>query len=691
MGAIEVEAYVVTDDYFGRPYIDTDTENEQPTPHRYLHGGFEGTDTRFSFCFPPAERYEGRLIQPLEGANAGHENVNTGPLGLVTGGLDQAFRLGGYTVETNMGHIGDVMDAKAGPDPTIYGWRAAAESARLSKFIAAQIYGSAPHHSYVFGGSGGARRSPLCLAYAPGVWDGAMPYMGDKEDGEYGDMSLVRGGTPNFSSMFNVQRVLGPKIYDVVDAMWPGGSGNPFAGLDTQQREELANVYRIGYPRGDEFMIAQPMGQMWLWCSMATRMQADYPDYWTNFWTKPGHVGFDQPELVAADLIDMTTTVKRTVLARDFIDDPEFAGSEYDQIRSLAGIFAGMNDMWDVPMAVQLNDAPEGYLLGAGVQLTSGSAAGRQLYCLNGHADVIFADSDGEASNLRFIGVEPGDSVHVTNRPFLAYCYFYRHHILADSEYDFLRIDGNPIFEQYELPEMSPFMSVKHTGRYEGKLMWVHHTHDCSLWPPAGLGMKGNVEREFGVEGAREKFKLRWTQNAEHVPPSMAASAPTRSNTTWLVNYQPIIEQCLADLISWVEEGVEPVETAYEYLDGAIVLPNSAKERGGIQPVVSVTADGGLRADVTVGQEVTLNVQAETPPGAGTIVGIQWDFDGSGSYPQSEKVDGTQAKVSLSTVHSFEAPGTYFVTALVESHRAGDVNATSRRISNVASARVVVS
>ncbi|MHB8466271.1 MAG: hypothetical protein ACYDD7_15740, partial [Acidimicrobiales bacterium] len=130
----------------------------------------------------------------MEGANAGHEDVYGGPLGVMVGGLDMCFRLGGYMVESNMGHIGDVMDPKAGPDPTIYGWRAAAETARLSKHVAAQVYGDAPRYAYVFGGSGGARRSPLCLAYAPGVWDGALPYMGDAIDGEHGDFRRIRSG-----------------------------------------------------------------------------------------------------------------------------------------------------------------------------------------------------------------------------------------------------------------------------------------------------------------------------------------------------------------------------------------------------------------------------------------------------------------------------------------------------------------
>ncbi len=51
--------------------------------------------------------------------------------------------------------------------------------------------------------------------------------------------------------------------------MRPGGSGDPFEGLDTHEREELAYLYRQGFPRGDEFMIGEPMGQIWLWTSIA--------------------------------------------------------------------------------------------------------------------------------------------------------------------------------------------------------------------------------------------------------------------------------------------------------------------------------------------------------------------------------------------------------------------------------------
>jgi hypothetical protein len=687
-----IESYVVTDDFFGAPYVDVDEWLDTPTPHRHVHGGFEGTDTRFAFWFPPAEKWEGRMFQPLEGANAGHEDVFAGALGADIGGLTMTLeRLGGYMVESNMGHIGDVMDPKAGTDPTIYGWRAAAESARFSKFIAEQVLGRRPQYSYVWGGSGGARRSPLCLAYGPDVWDGALPFMGDALDGEYGDFARLRTAAHHFCSMFNVQRVLGDKIYDVIDATLPGGSGDPFVGLTTHQREELATLYRLGYPRGDEFMIAQPMGQIWLWSSYAERVQREHPEYWEAFWSKPGHIGHDHPELVQPDLIDARVTVGRALKAKDLLEDPRFDGAEFAQIKGMASLFASMHDMWDVPMVLELENVPKGYRLGAGVRVASGEAAGRQLYCIAGAGNLYLCDGEGEASNLRFTGVLPGDEVHVDNHSYLAYCYFYRHHLTrAEVDYSSLRVDDIPIYPQYEIPEMSPFMGTVHTGRFEGKMMWVHHTHDASLWPSQGIGMKNNVARERGAE-ADKYFCLRWTQNAEHVPPGMAASPPNRANNTWLVDYQPVIEQCLADLAEWVENGVRPNESAFEYKDGRVSLPPTATERGGIQPVVDVTANGAARATVATGEPVTLQVDAEVPPGAGTIISVAWDFDGSGQYPfHYSEVDGSANRVSLSTTHAFDRPGTYFATAMVHSHRDGDVGATARRIPNLASARIVV-
>jgi hypothetical protein len=691
LGAIEIESYTPTDGFFGSPWIDIDEWRETPYPHRCVHGGFEGTDTRFSFYFPPVDDYEGRMIAPLEGAHGGHEDAFAGPMGEILGGIALAARLGSYMIESNQGHIGDDVDPKAGDDNTIYGPRATNESARFSKHVAAQVYGQPPHHSYVWGGSGGGRRSPGCLEYGVDVWAGALPFMGGGNIVQHGDTSKVKGAqVMAFGAMFNVQRLLKDKLAGVVDAMAPGGSGDPYAGLSTHEREELANLYRLGYPRGDEFMIGHPMGQIWLWSSMAEDLKRQDPDYFEAFWTKPGYIGHDAPHLLADDLIDVEATVTRVLSARDFQDNPDdFEDPEWDLMKVMVSLLAGTSGL-DLPVAVEVEGLTTGYRLGTGVRVTSGDAAGRQLYCINHVGDVLQCDGVAEANLLRFTGVKVGDTVRVDNRAFLAFCYYYRHHLMDDQQFDFLKVDGRPLYPQHRVPDQSPLMGVPYTGQFEGKLLWVHHTHDASLWPPQGVLYEEAVRRSQGEEGLRERFRLRWSENAEHIPPFMLPSDPRRATHTWLIDYMPIIEQSLVDLIAWCEQGIEPAGTVYDYTDGKVTLPATAAERGGIQPVVAVAANGVKRAEVVPGESVTLSVITEVPPGAGTITAVEWDFDGEGTFEFDHDVDGTATRLELSTTRTYDEPGTYFATARVTSHREGDVEASARAVTNVASARIVV-
>ena len=688
---IEVSGYGVTDPFFGTPYIDEDEERSEPTPHRHVHGGFSGTDTRFQFAFPSKEQWQGRMFNPLSGAHGGDEKFFSTPLGEMIGGMGLSFRLGGYLVQSNQGHIGDNIDPKGGDDPTLYGHRASAEVARFSKYVAAQIYGMPPHHSYVFGGSGGGRRSPLCLENGGDAWDGALPFMGGGDVNPRGSTKRIKGAqTMSFASMFNVQRLLGQRIHAVVDAMSPGGSGNPFEGLDSHEREELASLYRQGYPRGDEYNIAEPMGQIWLWTSIADELVEQDPSYFENFWTKPGYVGHDLPSAVERDLIDAQLTVKRVITAADMLSDPAFAGDEYSMLRIIIGITASSRGDMNTPYAVEI-DGLYGYMLGAGVQVTSGEAAGRQLYVTQAVGNLLMCDGHGEANLQRFNGVKVGDVVHLSNRRFLAFCYFARHHVMEDPQFDSLRLDGVPVYPQHEVPLMSPLMGVSYSGEFEGKIIWVHHTHDASLWPPQGIIYHQAVLAAQGEAGAAERFRIRWTDNAEHIPPMMIPSKGLRAVNTWLVDYGPVIEQTMADLVDWVERGVEPAGTSYSYADGKVTLPATAAERGGIQAVVRVSANGGSLASVKVGQPVSVTADAELPPNAGTIISLEWDFDGKGAYPLTDdSIDGSATSISRTVTQTYDAPGTYFVTALVHSHRAGDVAATSRRVPNLAQARVVV-
>jgi hypothetical protein len=146
--------------------------------------------------------------------------------------------------------------------------------------------------------------------------------------------------------------------------------------------------------------------------------------------------------------------------------------------------------------------------------------------------------------------------------------------------------------------------------------------------------------------------------------------------------------------MAWVEDGTTPpAETGYTLdADQRLTLAPTAAERGGVQPVVRATANGGVRADVGVGEAVTLSVSADAPAGGGTIIKVEWDFDGTGAYAfTDETVDGTCTSVGLETTHAYDTPGTYFPAVRVTAHRDGDVGAEHCRLINLGRVRVVVS
>jgi hypothetical protein len=667
MADIDISSYVVTDDFFGEPFIDIDEEHSNPA-HRYIHGGFDGTATRFQLYFPPRELYKGRFFQPMMGGMGGMANVfgPNCPVGKHNGGYDLAVSLGGYMIEDNQGHNGKELCPKGGNDATIYGWRASAESARFARFLATQIYSEAPHHGYIYGGSGGALRSAQCIENVHDVWAGAMPVRGTTA------APPLRPGGRGGSAMFHGFRVLRHRIDDIVDAMEPGGSGNPFEKLNNVERQALYDLYRSGFPRGAERRLPHITGNIGSWAWGAEGYYAADPDYYDGFWTTPGFAGHDEPHLFADDLI-----VDTRVTVKEMLTSAELAQRGYGRVITIEG--------GDLANGAVI-DPVDGYAVGCSVRVLTGKAAGRQLWCV-GQFDgtTITVDGVGEAGNLRFDGVLPGDELEVDNRRFLAFTMRYRHLVDPNApSQSHLAIDGVPIYPQLTVEPVGigPHMGVADwSGRFTGKVLTVQNTHDSMIWPS-----------ESRYEEGTDRWAIRWTEGAEHVPPGMSPINTVPMPSTSIVSYTGSIEQSLYDLVAWVEEGIRPTETTYSLEPGQkIELPPTAAERGGIQPVVQAAANGGARAEVKVGEPVTLTLEAEVPPGAGTIVKIEWDFDGTGTWPELQAaIDGTQSKVSASVTHAYDRPGTYFPAARVSSHREGDVNATLRLVQNLGRARVVV-
>ena len=204
----------------GPAYIDVDEMREHPRPHRYVHGGFEETHTRFSFYFPPVAQYRGRFVQHLEGGSGGHENMIEFQPWLYGVAFED---LGAYLVESNQGHFPNEGMGFA-DDWELFG--ASARCALYAKELAAEMYGAAPDHGYVFGGSGGGSRSIYCLENRPDVYDGASPHV-------IWSSPLGSNWSPIGCWWLHARH----KLPQIVQPMEPGGSGDPFALLTVGGRE----------------------------------------------------------------------------------------------------------------------------------------------------------------------------------------------------------------------------------------------------------------------------------------------------------------------------------------------------------------------------------------------------------------------------------------------------------------------
>ena len=93
----------VKDSLFNEPYIDIDEWRDEPVKHRYVHGGFKGRDTRFSFYFPPEEKYDGRFFQYITPV-PDSENLSQGTHG-EENKIGFSIESGAYFIETNGGGV----------------------------------------------------------------------------------------------------------------------------------------------------------------------------------------------------------------------------------------------------------------------------------------------------------------------------------------------------------------------------------------------------------------------------------------------------------------------------------------------------------------------------------------------------------------------------------------------------------
>lgn len=676
---MQMSNYQPSDPLFQRPYIDIDEWREEPVRHRYIHGGFEETDTRFSFYFPPEKQYEGRFFQYITPVPLS-ETLSQGASG-EEDKIGFAISSGAYFVETNGGGKAGAGAPGSGIDPTIGAYRANAAVAQFSRVVAAHIYGPHRPYGYAFGGSGGAFRTIGGLENTVGVWDGAVPYV-------IGSPMAI----PNvFCVRMHAMRILWDKFPQIVDALEPGGSGDMYAGLNAEEQEALREVTRMGFPPQSWFGY-RTMGVHAFTVLYPAIVKADPTYFEHDFWNIPGYLGANPPESLRKARIQHKSRI------RDIITESEAA--RLGLILPISPADRGVADSaWKSmgradgtrPVAFRLEDAlPEINFFGGDLVVLSGSAAGKTLQLTEIARDVVIL---GPADLEVLAAVECGDAVQVDNSNFLAAQTYHRHQTPPGDEYpvwnQFRDPNGNPIYPQRPLllgPLFTQSASgVAPSGKFQGKMIVVASLWDREAFPWQADWYRARVESHLG-ERLNERFRLWFTDRALHGDTAWQED-PTRT-----VSYLGVLQQALRDLSAWVEKEVEPpASTNYQVVDGQVIVPPTAAERRGIQPVVTLLANGGLRADVQVGEEVEFTAVIETP--VGFIIGAEWDFEGRGDYPVAKQLNGGNAnrsRLALHATHVFDQPGVYFTTLRATAQRDGDSNTSFTRIQNLTRVRVVV-
>jgi hypothetical protein len=665
------------DPLFTQPYIDVDEWRVAPVRHRYVHGGFRGTETRFSFYLPPKEIYQGRFFQHLTPSPDNEYLAQHLPLG-EENKIGFAIASGGYFVETNGG--GASVSGYGSADPTIGAFRANAAAATYSRTVALAMYGGGRPYGYAFGGSGGAYRTIGSFENTRGVWDGVVPYV-------LGSFMAIPNG---FTVRMHAMRILRDKFPQIVDAVEPGGSGDPYAGLNDEQAAALREVTAMGFPIQSWFGW-RTMGIHGFAALYGGMLQAD-PTYFTDFWIKPGYLGFDHPESFAGQRMQHVSRITQVIRAGQAatlnLNTSVVNGTVNGGVDNAFGALQGSGG--DRVVAYRLAAAPPAMqFLGGDLFAQSGKATGKRLTLNRVAGDVVIL---GVADQALAAQLAVGDEVRVDNSNFLAAQTYHRHQVPPGDEFpewdQFRGGDGKPLYPQRPVL-LGPIFTKATAGSlldadFDGKMILLESLWDREAFPWQGDWYRKRVQARFGAQ-TDQRFRLWYVDHALH------GDMTRQEDPTHTVSYLGVLQQALRDLAIWVEKDIPPPSTTAYAIDGGQVrVADKASSRKGLQPVVTVSAKAGRRIEAKAGTPVRFDGRIETPPGSGEVVVADWDFDGSGEFTAHSQVRAGHNAVTVSIEHVFAAPGTYFAVLRATAQRRSARGTSYARLQNLARTRITV-
>jgi hypothetical protein len=640
------------DPELSKPYVDarkpgtlTDEASGVTVNFTYVHGGFTGTNARFSFYFPAAENYKDRFFQTTY-PTIGTEDAAPGcpEIGTSTCSVVFALSSGAYVVSTN--NAGGVP--AGGP---LAAYRTNAAAAKYSRILAQEMYKTSTRpRGYIYGASGGAYQTVGSMENTSGVWDGAVPMV-------FG----VPNAIPNFmASQLLALRVLRDKLPQIADAVAPGGSGDAFAGLNAEQRDTLKEVTRLGFPlRGWWQYATLNGGGFW---AVEGAVRAIDSGYMEDFWSKPGYEGSEAS--VKAARVRQDTTVKSVGEGNELV----------------------------------LGMEPSKDLLNGDLVIEDGPKASQSV--------VITGIEGNKVKVVSASGITAGTAVRLDNSWAIALQYYSRHQVPTPREYgwdQYVKKDGATLYPQRSII-IGPLLNASSagsvaSGRFHGKMIMAESVLDVSAYPWSADWYRQQAQAALGdLSGS---FRIWYMDNADHGPDIAGINAGVAFEHSahvadHIVSYLGEVQQALLDLDAWVARGIPPAESTNYRIDSEdqVQLASAAELRGGIQPLVTLgvgrSAEASSRRTVTVKNrtDITFWAKAQTPPSAGKIVKVEWDFEGNGHF--TAQPVSISHESAFNAVHRFIRPGTYFPVVRVTAQREGDANASYGLVQNLASMRVTV-
>lgn len=556
------------------------------------------------------------------------------------------------------------------PGSTDAGYRVPAAAAKLAKNYARKFYGTAQRiYGYMYGQSGGSVQTIGAAEATTGVWDGLVPAV------------IATDGLNVHSFQWGALYTLAipeAKRKAIAEAAAPGSGQDIYAGLTGEERAVLNELLGAGFPRN--VLETMPFSLAGAMLGMGSISKLD-PDYLTDFWTRPGYAGATPPAFVKSALVDGVATIASitrdatgtpTAVVFEASSMPKFGSTGSDGVQ-----FTVLAQDGVTPLANAQDAALSGKLEGMTFNLREG----------RNNASVLAA-------------LTVGAKVRADNRDVIALAFYPRHSILEN---------GNPAYNQYRNADGSPKYlqrpptpiaipllnnvrtagGITQSGRLKTKTIVFENLSDGNSYPYVAGFYASQVNKALGARKAQAMFRLYYQENGFHG--TFLDSLPGKTGTMTAAT-GGTLHQVLLDLADWAEKGISPRPSTRHAIDrmNQVVLPTSALARGGHQPAVTLTVNGGDRTEVQVNQPVTLMGRIEMPPGRGKIVQYDWYLGAPDEkFEPPIKLLNPKARISVRRIVGFPAAGEYVITLRVIGQREGEQDSTTP-LFNIDRARVIV-